>query len=855
MLTIQTLHTNTPVKAELEIPQQDLPNHARVVIIGGGIAGASVAYHLGRAGWDNVVLLEQNNVASGTTWHAAGMVGQLRSSSAQTKVNKASVEIYSQLLADTGHDPGWLQCGGLQLAACQERFYQLQRNAAMADVFDVEANIISAQECREYWPMLRVDDLVGGVYLPGDGRVLPGECTTALAKGAMQRGVKIVEQTEVLDLTILMQAQGIKRITGVRTNRGDIAADWVILAGNMWMRQIGMKIGVDIPVYPCEHHYLITKPIEGVTRNSPCTRDPDAGLYFRSLDDGAMKLGAFQHYSKAWQIGDQVPHDFAFDLLEPDWPKFAKPLADFMHRLPGITRQQIVKFVNGPEAFTPDNNFIMGQPFLTEGLFVLGGWNSAGIACSAGAAKFAVQWIENGGMTLDLGSVDIRRFMPFQNGRPYLQDRVSEVLGLHYQMAWPNRQLETSRGVRHSPLYDKHKSHNACFGETAGWERPLFYAPQDKRAEIEYTFLRQNWQEYTNDEVLSCRQEVALLDQSTFAKYRLAGPDALAVLQNVCGANIDVPIGKAVYTGMFNDGGTFESDLTVVREAENTFYIVTATGQQRKDFDWISRHIAKVSCLARAVRSDSEQMEPVSSRPSVTLIDITEDVAVLSVMGPRAREKLGPLSNVDLSNEAFPFGTSQPIKIAGVTVRAIRISYVGELGWELHVAAKDATVLWDALQPIRPIGNNAISAMRIEKAYRAMGHELSPAETPLEAGLGFAIDWDKEFTGKAALVAQKQAGVRRRLVNFRLHNPDVVLWGGEPILAGGHIVGYTTSACFSPTLGRSIAMGYLPISVARKGSELANGDFAIMQLGERYSATAAFAPPVDPKRTKVLGNG
>ncbi len=483
-----------------------------------------------RAGWDGVILLEQNQLASGTTWHSAGQVGQLRSSSAQTKVNKASAKIFSELLADTGHDPGWLRCGGLQLAASQERFYQLQRNAAMADVFGVEADVISPQECRDHWPMLHIDDLFGGVYLPGDGRVLPGECTIALAKGAMQRGVTIVQQTEVLDLIVSEKLRGIRRITGIRTSRGEITADWVILAGNMWMRQIGLKIGIDIPVYPCEHHYVITRPIEGVTRNSPCTRDPDSGLYFRSLDDGGMKLGAFKKRSKPWQIADQVPNDFSFSLLEPDWPDFAEPFADHLHRLRGITREDVVKFINGPEAFTPDNNFIMGQPPLTEGLFVLGGWNSAGIACSAGAAKYAVEWIDNGGMTIDLGSVDIRRFMPFQNNRGYLQERVSEVLGLHYQMAWPGRQMETARGIRQSPLYEKHRSHNACFGETAGWERPLFYAPQGEPAEIQYSFLQQNWQTYTADEVRACREDVALLDQSTFAKFRLHGPDALDAL-------------------------------------------------------------------------------------------------------------------------------------------------------------------------------------------------------------------------------------------------------------------------------------------------------------------------------------
>ena len=628
-----------------------------------------------------------------------------------------------------------------------------------------------------------------------------------------------------------------KRISGVATDKGEISADWVVMSGNMCMRQLGLEAGIDIPVYPCEHHYVITKPIEGVTRDSPCARDPNAGLYFRALDDGGLKLGAFKKRSKPWQIGDEVPHQFAHDLLDPDWPDFAEPFADHMHRLKGITRDDVVKFVNGPEAFTPDNNFIMGHPFMTEGLFVLGGWNSAGIACSPGAAKFAVEWIENGGMTLDLCSVDIKRFMPFQNGRKYLQERVSEVLGLHYQMAWPGRQMETARGIRSSALKEKHQEHNAFFGETAGWERAFFYAPKGEKAEIEYSFLRQNWQKWTAEEVKACRENVALLDQSTFAKYLCKGSDALSVLQRVCGGNIDVEIGKTVYTGVFTEKGAFQSDLTVVREAENEFYIITATGQQMSDFDWIMHHTPEGS--------------------DATLTDITEDRSVMSVMGPNSRALLQKLTSTDLGNDAFAFGESKLLEISGIPVRAIRLTYVGELGWELHVAAEQACQLWDALMTsdptLRPAGNNAISAMRIEKGYRALGHELSPEETPLEAGLGFAIDWDTDFIGKEALLTQKnQGGLTKRLVTLILEDTDAVLWGSEPILWNGKEVGYTTSAAYSPTLGRSVALGYVSADEPIKLSHLKEGDFAIVNHSVPLKATAQFASAFDPKRKKVI---
>lgn len=838
---VQTLFDNTPVRAQFEVPECSLPDSAQVVIVGGGIAGTSLAYLFAKQGWKDVVLLEQSKLASGTTWHSAGQVGQLRASSAQTKVNKASARIFASLKEDTGHDPGWLQCGGLQLASCDERLNQLQRNAAMADVFGVEAHMISGEECRDYWPMMNTEDLRGGIYLPGDGRVLPGECVISLAKGAMQRGVKIIEGVEVTSLIYDEKSSGVKRITGVRSNKGEITAEWVVLAGNMWMRQLAMTIGVDVPLYPCEHHYVITRPIEGVTRNSPCTRDPNAGLYFRALDDGGMKLGAFKKRSKPWQIADKVPSKFAFDLLEPDWPDFEEPFADHMHRLKGITRDDVVKFVNGPEAFTPDNNFIMGEPFGTEGLFVLGGWNSAGIACSAGAAQYAVEWIANGGMTMDLCSVDIRRFMPFQNGRKYLQERVSEVLGLHYQMAWPGRQMETARPVRHSAVYEKHKALNACFGETAGWERPLFYAPEGEKAEIEYSFIRQNWQVWTAGEIKNCRGNVALLDQSTFAKYLFQGTDVVNILQYLCGANVDVAIGKTVYTGMFNERGTFESDLTLVRIAKDSYYIVTATGQQRKDFDWITRHI--------------------SEGANAVLTDVTEQWSVLSVMGPNSRKVLEKLSDTDFSNEAFPFGTSQEINIGRHLVRAIRLTYVGELGWELHIPAAQAACVWDVLMEagtaygMCAAGNNAISTMRIEKGYRAYGHELSPDEHPLMAGLGFAIDWDTEFLGKKALEEIKQKPLTKRLVSFVLEDADVVLWGSEPIYWGEDLVGYTTSAAYSPTLGCSVAMGYVahPQGEAINTASLSTGDFSILNIGKKYAAKASLSAAYDSKRTKILG--
>ncbi len=826
---MQSLFDNTPVRSDFQVPEYELPSQSRVVIIGGGVAGTSLAYHFARAGWSDVVLLEQNTISSGTTWHAAGMVGQLRTSSAQTKVNKASTELYARLMSETGHDPGWLQCGGLQIASCQERLFQLQRSVAMANVNGVAAEMLSARECADFWPIMRTDDLVGGVYLPGDGRVLPGECAKAMALGAIEGGVKIFENLAVEKLWHSESTSGMKRFRGVKTNRGEIRCEWIVLAGNMWMRQIGLSVGVDIPVYPCEHHYVITRPIDGLTRNCPCGREPDVGNYFRTLDDGSVKLGAFKKRSKPWQVGDTVPNDFAFQLLEPDWEDFEQSLRDQLHRFPTIKRDDIVKFVNGPEAFTPDNNFIMGQPFCTDGLFVMGGWNSAGIACAGGAGKFAVEWIENGGMTLDLGSVDIRRFMPFQNGRKYLQERVSEVLGLHYQMSWPGRQMETARDVRASGLLEFHKQHNACFGEIAGWERPLFYESAGTEPKIAYSFLRQNWHAHVIEEVQTCRKSVALLDQSTFAKFELSGRDALTLLQYLCGANMDRPIGQAVYTGMFNSRGTFESDLTVVRTGNDSFYIVTATGQQQRDHDWIVRHIGSLQA---------------------ELADVTTDWAVVSVMGPQSPMVLNRIAPIEFPIEDVRYGSVRNLSIDSIPIRALRISYVGELGWELHVPIDGVQQVADRIMlagsefGIRPIGSYAISAMRIEKGFRAFGHELSSAESPMEAGLSWAIDWDKDFLGKESLLKKRKQPLSQRLVCFALEDPAETLWGTEPILMGGKLVGYTTSACFGPTIGTSVAMGYVkhPTGDSLKSSDLQSNPFEIVQLSQRHRAKASLKP-------------
>ncbi|HEV8541088.1 MAG TPA: FAD-dependent oxidoreductase [Verrucomicrobiae bacterium] len=817
----------------------NLPSETKVVIAGGGVIGTSVAYHLTQLGWKDVLLLEQNQLSAGTSWHAAGLVGRLRTSNSMTRINKYTVELYSQIEKETGHSVGWKQVGSLIVAKSEDRMIQLRRTMAMAELFGVEAHLISPEAALEKWPLLRVDDVLGAAWLPHDGKVIPKEVPVALAKGARSRGASIIENVRV---TGVMHRDG--RAIGVITEQGSIKAEYVVLCGGMWTRELGLQCGVTIPLYPVEHHYVVTEPLPGAFDDLPVGRDPDLCIYFRGEGQGVM-LGAFQEASKPWVV-DKVPGDFAFKLLEPDWDKFSVPLANGRHRIPALEHCKFEKFTNGPESFTPDNNFIMGEAPELRSLFVAAGFNSVGIASAGGAGKFLAEWMLAGEPTLDLWSVDIRRFAPWANNRAFLRERVSEVLGLHYQMAWPNREFESGRGLRTSPLHERLKSSGACFGVRNGWERPLWFALGacgGVQPVIQYSFHRQNWFPNHAREHLACRENVALFDQTGFSKYIFKGPEALAVLQRLCGADLDVPIGKAVYTGMFNQRGAFESDLTIVRLGTNEFYIIGSTGQTIRDQDWIRRNI--------------------QTNERADLSNVTEAYAVIGVMGPNSRMLLSRLTETNLSHEAFPFGTAQTISLGMTTVRAIRITYVGELGWELHVPTCQATQLYDALTDagrdlgVANAGHYAINSLRLEKGYRAWGADISPDDTALEAALGFAIAWKKQtpFTGRDALLAQKQSGLKRQLVTFVLQDPEPVLWGSEPIYRDQRVVGYTTSGSYGHSVGGAIGMGYVknPEDPEVLTSEfILSGLYEINVSGRRFPARPHLRAPYDPERKRIL---
>jgi len=798
------------------VDQSVLPSEVQVVVVGGGIAGCSVAYHLTKLGFTDVVLLEQKALAGGTTWHAAGMVGRLRTSNSLTKINQYSAELYAGLEAETGHPTGWKQVGSLVVATTEERVVQLHRTAAMAEYLGVEAQMISAVEAGEKWPLMRTEDLKSAVWLPGDGKVIPQETTVALAKGAQSRGARVFEHVRTLKV---LHKNG--RAMGVETDQGTIRAQYVVLACGMWSRQLGLTCGVSIPLAPVEHHYVVSEPIEGAFDELPCGRDPDATIYFRG-EGNAVVLGAFQKYTKPW-LKDPIPSDFSFALLEPDWEKYQQPLQAGEWRIPSLKTSGYARFVNGPESFTPDNQFLLGETPELDGLFVAAGFNSAGIACAGGAGKYLAEWIHEGEPTMDLWSVDIRRFGKWANNRAFLRDRITEVLGLHYQMAWPNREFETGRGVRKTPVHDRLLAAGACFGNKSGWERPNWFAIPPDKALVDYSFGRQNWFKSQEREHLATRQGVALFDQSSFAKLQVIGRDACAVMQHVCGNCMDVPVGRAVYTGMFNANGGYESDFTAVRVGEDAYYVVTSTAQGVHDAHWIRRHVPQGL--------------------SVEIQDLTNGVGVLSVMGPDSREFLQPLTDTDLSNDAFPFGLSKEISVGMCTLSAVRISYMGELGWELHVGMDQMSALYDTLMdrskdhPITLAGHYAIQSLRLEKGFRAWGAELSPDDHPLEAGLGFAVDWEKPggFVGQVALQRLKANIPNKRLAIFTVEDPEVCLWGGEIILRDDKVVGYTTSGSYAHTLGCGIAMGYVRHSDGVDATFLNGGAYAL-QVGDRRVA-------------------
>lgn len=789
----------------------DLPDRAEVVVVGGGVVGASVAYHLAGLGRTDVLLLEQGHLSGGTTWHAAGLVGPLRASESGTRLVQYSAELYAALEAETGLATGYRNVGGLVVARTEDRMVQLRRTAANAAAYDMECELVTPERAQELWPVMRVDDLLGGLWLPGDGKVNPTDLTQSLAKGARMKGARTVEKVRVTGLGV----DG-RRVTAVETDRGTVECDVLVSCAGQWAKALADLVGVTVPLHSCEHFYVVTEAVEGTHPDLPIMRDPDGWTYFKE-EVGGLVVGGFEPDAKPWRSPDDLPYPFEFQLLEEDWEHFSVLMDEAVHRIPVLAETGIRRFYNGPESFTPDNQFLLGRAPELDNVFVGAGFNSVGIASAGGAGRALAEWVVEGEPTSDLTGVDVRRFGPWAADPAYLRPRVVETLGLHYAIPWPNREPATARDVRLSPLHERLAAKGAVFGTRNGWERPLFFG-----GELDYTWGKPGWLPRSADEQRACRGTVALFDQTSFSKYVVAGPDALAALQWVCAADVDVPVGSVVYTPWLNERGTYEADVTVTRDGPDRFWVVSSSATTVRDLDWLRR------------------------KGGVVAEDATDAYSVLGVMGPAAPALLG------WSLEEFPFATSRTMTVAGVEVRATRMTYVGEAGWELTVPVEDAGILYDALSARGAVdaGYNALESLRLEKGYRAFPRDISPDHTPVDAGLVFAtaLRSDKPFLGRRALEEQRDRlagrGPRRRLVSLVLDDPAPMLWGGELLLRDGAPAGQVTSAAWGETVGSCVGLAYLRADGPVTGEVLAGAAFAVDVAGERHPVRLGLRAPL-----------
>ena len=809
-----------------------LPDRAQIVVIGGGIIGCSTAYHLARDHKADVILLEQGQLTSGSTWHAAGLVGQLRSSASITKVLKYSVDLYKRLDQETGLETGWKRSGCLRLATNQDRWTEYRRLATTAQSFGMDMHLLSPQEARAMFPLMQVDDLVGASWLPTDGQASPSDITQSLAKGARMHGARIFEHVRVTGFDI---KDG--RILAVKTDKGDIACEKVVNCAGQWARQVGAMAGINVPLQPVKHQYVITEKIDGLSSDAPTIRDPDRRTYFKE-EVGGLSFGGYEPNPQGWTTGD-VPVDFEFQLFDDDYDHFEQHMMQAIARVPALENVGVKQMINGPESFTPDGNFILGPAPECVNMFVGAGFNAFGIASGGGAGWVLAQWVVDGEAPLDLWVVDIRRFAEMHKDRQWVNDRTLEAYGKHYEIGFPHVEYESGRPRIVSPLYDRLKAHRAVFGSKLGWERPNWFAPEGTEPRDIPTMGRQNWFDAVGDEHRHVREKVGIFDQSSFAKYEVSGPDALAALSHICANDVTKPVGRLTYTQLLNTRGGIEADLTVARLAEDRFYIVTGTGFRTHDLAWIREHVP-----------DSAD---------VRIEDITENYGTLSLMGPHARDVLEKVTTADASNAAFPFGHVREIDIAGHIVRALRVTYVGELGWELHVPIGATGEIFDALMQagkpweIRPVGYRALESLRLEKGYRAWGSDITPNDTPYEAGLGWAVRRNSNtgFVGQKALAAIAGQPLKKRFAGFVIDDPDAVLVGRETILRNGQPVGYLTSGGYGYTIGKSVGYGYVRNEDGVSDDFLEDGEYELVIAMERFPARIGMKPFIDPANAKV----
>ncbi|UYP69417.1 FAD-dependent oxidoreductase [Thalassobacter stenotrophicus] len=808
------------------------PSSARVVIIGGGVIGCSVAYHLTKLGWKDVVLLERKQLTSGTTWHAAGLIAQLRATQNMTRLAKYSQELYGGLEDETGVATGFKRVGSITVALTEARKEEILRQASMARAFGVEVEAISPTEVLEKYPHLNIGDVTQGVYLPLDGQGDPANIALALAKGARQRGAQVLERTKATGVV-----RDGRRITGVHWQQGDetgtINCEHVVNCGGMWGHEVGAMLGTNVPLHACEHFYIVTEAIAGLTQ-LPVLRVPDECAYYKE-DAGKILLGAFEPNAKPW-AANGIPTDFEFDQLPEDFDHFEPILADACERMPMLAEAGIHTFFNGPESFTPDDAYHLGLCPEMDNVWVAAGFNSIGIQSAGGAGMALSQWMDAGEKPFDLGDVDISRMQPFQGNKTYLFERSKETLGLLYADHFPYLQKRTARGVRRTPFHQHLLDRGAVMGELAGWERANWFARGSQEAEYRYSWTRQNFFENVRAEHTAVRKGVGMYDMSSFGKIRVEGPDAEAFLNYVAGGNYSVPVGKIVYTQFLNDRAGIEADVTITRLSPDAYLVVTPAATRLADQTWLMRH---------------------KGAYRVTITDMTAAEGVLAIMGPQARDLLQKVSPNDFSNAANPFGTAQEIEIGMGLARAHRVTYVGELGWEIYVSSDMAGHVFETLMDagaemgLTLCGMHMMDTCRIEKGFRHFGHDITSEDHVMEAGLGFAVKKDKPaYIGRDAVLRKQDEGLAMRMVQFKLTDPEPLLYHAEPILRNGEVVGFLTSGAYGHTLGGAMGLGYVPCK-GESVQEVLASSYEIEVAGTRVLATASLKPMYDPKSERV----
>jgi glycine cleavage system T protein len=804
-----------------------LPKHAQVVIIGGGIVGCSTAYHLVEQGWKDVVLLERKRISSGTTWAAAGLLGQLWSTSPLTRLAKYGADLYAGLEAKTGQPTGYVRNGSLRVSRTAARRAEYQRALGMARAFGIRMEEISLEEAQKLFPVMEIGDLTGAWYQPDDGVTNPEDTTQALAKGARMGGATILENIKVIDIDVTQGA-----VTGVKTDQGDITCEYVVNCAGMWGREVGKMVGVSLPMAAAEHMHMTTEPIEGVYKEMPYLRDQDGFIYIKE-EMGGLLMGGFEPMAKTWGTKG-IPENFEYTQLDEDWDQMDLFIENAIQRVPAFAETGVTNLTTVPEAFTPDTSYLLGEAPGVKNFFVACGMNSVGITSAGGAGMAIATWIIQGYPDEDLWPVDVRRYSPWQNNMKYIEERVNvESVGNLYTDHWPFKQPTSSRNVLKTPIHDRLKDLGACFGVVSGWERANWFAPEGVEPKYEYNWGRQNWFKYSAQEHMNIRENVGIYDLTSMGKYFMEGKDAESVLNNLCGANISQPIGKVVYTQMLNARGGIEADITVTKVEQDKFFIVTAGATVIKDFDWIKRNTPEGACAV--------------------LTDVTWSYSMLGVMGPKARDLMQKITEDDISNEAFPFATAKDIHIGYAQAFAIRMSFVGELGLELYIPTPFVQGVFDALMEageefgVKPCGLHAVDSLRLEKGYRHWSSDITPDDTPYEAGLGFAVDLTKEtFIGKEALVKQKAEGIKKKLVIFTIDDPEPLIYHDEPIYRNGKIAGENTHGSYAHVSGHAVGMVYLSNEDGITNDWIKEGKYEIEVEDKMYPVTIHFRAPYDP---------